>query len=45
MLYRLVRTAFRSAMMHFSIFLFFAGLYVLMWNNADTSVCSKSRKH
>ncbi|KAF8600988.1 hypothetical protein BDV93DRAFT_608370 [Ceratobasidium sp. AG-I] len=38
-LYRLVRTAFRSLLMHTSIFLFFAGLMVLMWNESTFSVC------
>ncbi|KAF8600989.1 hypothetical protein BDV93DRAFT_525040 [Ceratobasidium sp. AG-I] len=38
-LYLLVRTAFRSLLMHTSIFLFFAGLMVLMWNESTFSVC------
>ncbi|CAE7139625.1 unnamed protein product [Rhizoctonia solani] len=38
-LYRLIRTAFRSLFMHLSIFLFFAGLLVLMWNESTMDVC------
>lgn len=38
-LYRLIRTAFRSLLMHTSIFLFFAGLMVLMWNESPAGVC------
>ncbi|KAH7323344.1 hypothetical protein B0J17DRAFT_723343 [Rhizoctonia solani] len=39
LLYRLIRTAFRSLFMHLSIFLFFAGLLVLMWNESTMAVC------
>ncbi|QRW21064.1 transmembrane protein [Rhizoctonia solani] len=39
LLYRLIRTAFRSLFMHLSIFLFFAGLLVLMWNESTVAVC------
>ncbi|CAE6451288.1 unnamed protein product [Rhizoctonia solani] len=39
LLYRLIRTAFRSLFMHLSIFLFFAGLLVLMWNESTAAVC------
>ncbi|CAE6432710.1 unnamed protein product [Rhizoctonia solani] len=40
LLYRLIRTAFRSLFMHLSIFLFFAGLLVLMWNESTMAVCA-----
>ncbi|CAE6537273.1 unnamed protein product [Rhizoctonia solani] len=39
LLYRLIRTALRSLFMHLSIFLFFAGLLVLMWNESTVAVC------
>ncbi|CAE6470385.1 unnamed protein product [Rhizoctonia solani] len=39
LLYRLIRTALRSLLMHLSIFLFFAGLLVLMWNESTMAVC------
>jgi hypothetical protein len=42
LLYRLIRTAFRSLFMHLSIFLFFAGLLVLMWNESTMAVCGTS---